>query len=89
MIDWFRSKWKIILAVLALVILVYAILQFIECRKLGKASGKSFKCSLFSSKPVSILPIDEYYDMREGECYKYLDFGDRMSVRKVGLDKCN
>lgn len=73
-----------------LVIIVgYLVLQYWECKKSGKASGKSFKCDMFKSKPVSILPIDEYYDLREGECYHYLDYGDRMSVRKVGMDKCN
>lgn len=78
-----------IIVVVALIIIVYAIMQLIECRKLGKASGKDYKCRMFGSNPVSILPIDEYYDLREGECYHYLDYGDRMSVKKVGMHKCN
>lgn len=76
----------IILIVLVLGFMAY---QYSECQRKGKAKGGSFKCGCFSREPISILPIDEYYDIRGGECYHYIDFGDSMSIKKVGMDKCS
>lgn len=77
------------LLVVLLVVLGYFAMQYFECKKKGDASGKSYKCNFCSSVPVSILPIDEYYDLSGGECFHYIEYGDRMSIRKVGMDKCN
>lgn len=76
----------LILLVVALAIIAY---QYSECQRKGKAKAGSFKCGFFSREPISILPVDEYYDVRGDECYHYIDFGDSMSIKKVSIDKCN
>lgn len=78
------------LLVVLVVIIGYILIQYFECRKRGKASRKSYRCEFCSDTPVPILPVDEYYDIgKDGECYHYIDYGDAMSMRKVGMDKCN
>lgn len=87
--GWFTSKiWYFILIVVIAGIWIMLYQKSI-CREKGKKLGGSYKCGFFSKDPVSILPVDEYYDLSGGECFHYIDYGDRMSIRKVGMEKCN
>lgn len=83
--PWIKYGFLILL----IAILGYMAYQYNECQKRGKLKGGSYKCGLFCKEPVSILPVDEYYDLRGDECYHYVDFGDSMTIKKVGMDKCS
>lgn len=87
--NWLLSKWGYGLLIIAIVVFGILCYQYNICREKGKKSGGAYKCGLFSKDPVSILPIDEYYDISNGECFHYIDYGDRMSIKKVGMEKCN
>lgn len=77
------------LIVVALCILGFLAWQYSECQKKGKLLGGAYKCGCFSKTPVSIFPVDEYYDLKGDECFHYIDYGDTMSIKKVSMDRCD
>lgn len=87
--DWIRPKLKYVFFVLIILTIWFMISRRNDCQKKGKAKGGAYKCPLFASEPVSILPVDEYYDISKGECFHYIDYGDSMSIIPVSMDKCN
>lgn len=90
MIGWIKSafNWKYLLLIIFVIILGIIFYQYSECKKMGKKMGVAYKCPLFSTKPISIVAVDEYYDMRLGECFHYIDYGNTMSIRKVDIENC-
>lgn len=87
--EWLRPKIRYIVIVIIILIVGFLVYQYRECNKKGKALGGAYKCDFFSSKPVPVLPLDEYYDISNGDCYHYIDFGSSMSIKKVSIDKCS
>ena len=78
-----------LLLTIAFIVLVCLAWQYYQCQEKGKLLGGAYKCGCFSKNPVSIFPVDEYYDLKGDECFHYVDYGDTMSIKKVSLDKCD
>lgn len=79
-------KWGgIILLVFIIVICVYK--QY-ECKTIGSASQKAYRCPFFCSDPEYLIEEDQYHTMKEGKCYEVSDYGTKMSIRRVELEYC-
>jgi len=79
-------KWGLIVLILGAVILI--VLRYLQCNRRGKESGQPYQCKILCSDPDWMQTEKEYFTMREGKCYKVYDYGDNMSIRRVGLENC-
>lgn len=78
-----------IVVVIVIIVLVFIVWPYYQCKKNGRQMGVPYKCRMFSSAPITLKAVDEYYDMRYGKCYRFIDYGDSMSVRETDLENCN
>ena len=79
-------RWGLIALGIGAVLLL--VLRYLQCRKRGKDSKQPYRCKMFNGDPDWMDTEREYYMMRERKCYHVIDFGDNMSIRRVGLEMC-
>ena len=67
---------------------LFLVLKYLQCRKRGKDSAQPYRCKFFDADPDWMEAEKSYYMMRDRKCYHVIDFGDNMSIRRVGLEMC-
>lgn len=82
-------NWKILAVIgLVMIILIIALFRNKKCRKEGEKLGMPYRCKFFDTEPTTLIAEDHYYGKRDGKCYKIIDYGNNMNIRRVSLDHC-